>query len=121
MVLSFFAFFFLQGNPILGVHLYLYSDDVHKVNCPQGAVYDPWQKSSLCHAVSDANGKFIFSTVPCGNKSFDASIFLRLLKMTGKRMIRMFNHIESLIFLGLLTNPLYCCSATLVDSIVAIF
>lgn len=23
-----------QGSPILGVHVYLYSDDVHEVKCP---------------------------------------------------------------------------------------
>ncbi|KAJ6823851.1 nodal modulator 3 [Iris pallida] len=55
-----------QGNPILGVHVYLYSDDVSHVPCPQGVGNAPRQKSALCHAVSDADGKFMFSSLPCG-------------------------------------------------------
>ncbi|XP_077219224.1 carbohydrate-binding-like fold isoform X2 [Tasmannia lanceolata] len=55
-----------QGNPILGVHLYLYSDDVVKVDCPQGTGSAPRQKNVLCHAVSDAEGKFTFNSIPCG-------------------------------------------------------
>ncbi|XP_031497491.1 uncharacterized protein LOC116262346 [Nymphaea colorata] len=55
-----------QGNPILGVHLYLYSNDVLELNCPQGSGDAPWQKKALCHAVSDSDGRFSFSSVPCG-------------------------------------------------------
>ncbi|KAK1277905.1 hypothetical protein QJS04_geneDACA007053 [Acorus gramineus] len=56
-----------QGNPILGVHLYLISDDVMEVNCPQGSGNAPNERKTLCHAISDANGKFTFNSVPCGN------------------------------------------------------
>ncbi|KAJ8623402.1 hypothetical protein MRB53_031931 [Persea americana] len=55
-----------QGNPILGVHIYLYSDDVMEVSCPQGTGNSPWSESALCHAVSDADGKFTFNKIPCG-------------------------------------------------------
>ncbi|KAK1315520.1 hypothetical protein QJS10_CPA05g00205 [Acorus calamus] len=56
-----------QGNPILGVHLFLISDDVMEVNCPQGSGNAPNERNTLCHAISDANGKFTFNSVPCGN------------------------------------------------------
>ncbi|GLJ20863.1 hypothetical protein SUGI_0380570 [Cryptomeria japonica] len=55
-----------QGNPVLGVHVYLYSDDVVEVHCPQGAGTAPWEKQALCHAISDANGRFAFKSIPCG-------------------------------------------------------
>lgn len=55
-----------QGNPVLGVHVYLYSDDVHEVKCPQGSGAAPWPNQALCHAISDANGKFAFNFIPCG-------------------------------------------------------
>ncbi|CAA7388395.1 unnamed protein product [Spirodela intermedia] len=55
-----------QGNPILGVHIYLYSDDVSGVHCPQGSGKSPIEKNALCHAISDADGKFIFKSMPCG-------------------------------------------------------
>ncbi|XP_059659411.1 uncharacterized protein LOC132306162 [Cornus florida] len=55
-----------QGNPILGVHIYLYSDDIIEVDCPQGAGNSPGQKKALCHAVSDADGMFTFKAIPCG-------------------------------------------------------
>ncbi|KAK6239497.1 hypothetical protein QUC31_004966 [Theobroma cacao] len=55
-----------QGNPILGVHIYLYSDDVIEVDCPQGAGNTPGQRKALCDAVSDADGMFSFKSVPCG-------------------------------------------------------
>ncbi|KAL9239761.1 hypothetical protein vseg_014053 [Gypsophila vaccaria] len=55
-----------QGNPILGVHIYLYSDDVLEVDCPQGAAHGPGLKKALCHTVSDADGKFTFKSIPCG-------------------------------------------------------
>lgn len=55
-----------QGNPVLGVHVYLYSDDVTEVPCAQGSGSLPSHGQALCHAVSDANGKFIFSSLPCG-------------------------------------------------------
>ncbi|XP_012474989.1 uncharacterized protein LOC105791465 [Gossypium raimondii] len=55
-----------QGNPILGVHIYLYSDDVIEVDCPQGSGNAPEQRKALCHAVSDADGMFTFKSIPCG-------------------------------------------------------
>ncbi|KAK9747603.1 hypothetical protein RND81_02G002700 [Saponaria officinalis] len=55
-----------QGNPILGVHIYLYSDDVSEVECPQGAGHGPGLRKALCHSISDANGKFTFKSIPCG-------------------------------------------------------
>lgn len=57
---------FWQGNPILGVHIYLYSDDVIEVDCPQGSGNAPEQRKALCHAVSDADGMFTFKSIPCG-------------------------------------------------------
>lgn len=63
--MQFFAF--LQGNPILGVQIYLYSDDVVEVDCPQGSGSAPGQRKALCHAVSDADGMFTFKSIPCGN------------------------------------------------------
>eukprot|EP00250_Pteridium_aquilinum_P020313 c24781_g1_i1 orf=109-3804(+) len=55
-----------QGNPVLGVHVYLYSDDITEVPCPQGSGSLPSHGKALCHVVSDANGKFVFSSLPCG-------------------------------------------------------
>ncbi|KAL6850380.1 hypothetical protein ACP4OV_021007 [Aristida adscensionis] len=55
-----------QGNPILGVHLYLYSNDVTEVPCPQGSSDAP-KEGALCHAISGADGKFTFRSLPCGN------------------------------------------------------
>ncbi|KAL6978261.1 hypothetical protein U1Q18_019929 [Sarracenia purpurea var. burkii] len=55
-----------QGNPILGVHIYLYSDDVSSLDCPQGPGNAPGQRKAICHAVSDAEGKFAFNSIPCG-------------------------------------------------------
>ncbi|CAK9152882.1 unnamed protein product [Ilex paraguariensis] len=55
-----------QGNPILGVHIYLYSEDVLEVDCPQGSGNTPGQRKALCHAVSDADGMFTFRSIPCG-------------------------------------------------------
>ncbi|KAH9318973.1 hypothetical protein KI387_020742, partial [Taxus chinensis] len=55
-----------QGNPVLGVHVYIYSDDVVEVHCPQGSGRAPWPEKALCYAISDANGKFAFKSVPCG-------------------------------------------------------
>ncbi|KAF8394679.1 hypothetical protein HHK36_020896 [Tetracentron sinense] len=60
------GFVVAQGNPILGVHFYLFSDDVLEVDCPQGSGNAPWQRKALCHAVSDADGKFTFNSIPCG-------------------------------------------------------
>ncbi|KAJ9187887.1 hypothetical protein P3X46_003301 [Hevea brasiliensis] len=54
-----------QGNPILGVHIYLYSDDVVEVVCPQGYGDGMRQRKPLCHAVSDADGMFTFKSIPC--------------------------------------------------------
>ncbi|KAK1574965.1 hypothetical protein Q3G72_001403 [Acer saccharum] len=56
-----------QGNPILGVQLYLYSDSVIEVDCPQGSGIDPGERKALCHAVSDADGMFTFKSIPCGS------------------------------------------------------
>ncbi|KAG7635346.1 unnamed protein product [Arabidopsis thaliana] len=55
-----------QGNPILGVHIYLHSDDVSMVDCPQGSGDAAGERKSLCHAVSDAEGIFSFKSIPCG-------------------------------------------------------
>ncbi|PKA65074.1 hypothetical protein AXF42_Ash019086 [Apostasia shenzhenica] len=55
-----------QGNPILGVHVYLYSDDVSEMHCLQGDGYCPSHKKARCRAISDADGKFTFSSIPCG-------------------------------------------------------
>ncbi|KAA8549068.1 hypothetical protein F0562_000752 [Nyssa sinensis] len=60
------GFVVAQGIPILGVHMYLYSDDVFEVDCPQGSGNAPRQTKALCHAVSDADGMFIFKSIPCG-------------------------------------------------------
>jgi hypothetical protein len=57
--------FICQGNPILGVHLYLYSNDVTGVPCPQGFGDAP-REGALCHAISGADGKFVFKSLPCG-------------------------------------------------------
>lgn len=62
----------LQGNPILGVHIYLHSDDVSMVDCLEGhgnMPGDPAQGAALCHTVTDADGIFTFKSVPCGNSS----------------------------------------------------
>ncbi|KAK6941103.1 hypothetical protein RJ641_030634 [Dillenia turbinata] len=56
----------LVGNPILGVHIYLYSADVPEVDCPQGSGKAPGGKKALCHAASDADGLFVFKSIPCG-------------------------------------------------------
>ncbi|GAB2282181.1 hypothetical protein Dimus_016732 [Dionaea muscipula] len=55
-----------QGNPILGVHISLYSEDVLEVDCPQGPGDAPGERKALCHVVSDAEGKFTFKSIPCG-------------------------------------------------------
>ncbi|KAG0480871.1 hypothetical protein HPP92_011729 [Vanilla planifolia] len=55
-----------QGNPILGVHFFLYSSDVLDVPCAQGVGNPPSQKKALCHSISDADGKFTFQSIPCG-------------------------------------------------------
>ncbi|XP_044493042.1 nodal modulator 1 isoform X2 [Mangifera indica] len=60
------GFVVAQGNPILGVHVYLYSDDVVEVDCPLGSGNVSGQKKALCHAISDADGKFTFKSIPCG-------------------------------------------------------
>lgn len=51
----------------MGVHVYLYSDDVVEVDCPLGSGNVSGQKKALCHAISDADGKFTFKSIPCGN------------------------------------------------------
>jgi hypothetical protein len=54
-----------EGNPVLGVHVYLYSDDVHEENCLQDSRANPWSKKALCYAISDANGKCAFKFISC--------------------------------------------------------
>ncbi|KAJ4850945.1 hypothetical protein Tsubulata_030371 [Turnera subulata] len=56
-----------QGNPVLGVHIYLHSDDVVEVDCPQGSGEAVGQRKPLCHAVTDAAGMFTFKSLPCGH------------------------------------------------------
>ncbi|KAJ6390371.1 hypothetical protein OIU77_024562 [Salix suchowensis] len=60
------GFVVAQGNPILGVHIYLYSNDVEKVECPQGSGEAVGQRKPLCHAVTNADGMFRFKSLPCG-------------------------------------------------------
>ncbi|KAK4367254.1 hypothetical protein RND71_015134 [Anisodus tanguticus] len=58
-----------QGNAILGVHIYLYSDDVTKVDCPKGSKNSPGELGlgeALCHNVTDSNGIFSLKSIPCG-------------------------------------------------------
>ncbi|KVH17785.1 Carbohydrate-binding-like fold, partial [Cynara cardunculus var. scolymus] len=55
-----------QENPILGVHFYLYSNDVKEVHCPQGSGNASGHSTALCHAISDADGTFKFKSIPCG-------------------------------------------------------
>ncbi|KAG5567843.1 hypothetical protein RHGRI_003128 [Rhododendron griersonianum] len=55
-----------QGNPILGVHIYLCSSDVSNLECAQGPGNAPGQRKPLCHAVSDEQGMFTFKSIPCG-------------------------------------------------------
>ncbi|GMH30789.1 hypothetical protein Nepgr_032632 [Nepenthes gracilis] len=55
-----------QGNPILGVHFYLYSEDALEIDCPQGSGDAHGERKALCHAISDADGKFTFKSIPCG-------------------------------------------------------
>ncbi|CAN4113610.1 unnamed protein product [Withania somnifera] len=58
-----------QGNPILGVHVYLYSEDVTKVDCPKDSKNSPGDLglgAALCHNVTDANGIFSLKSIPCG-------------------------------------------------------
>ncbi|KAJ4775918.1 Nodal modulator 1 [Rhynchospora pubera] len=54
-----------KGNPISGVNVYLYSNDVSEVHCPKGFGDGP-RPGALCHAVSDADGNFVFTSLPCG-------------------------------------------------------
>lgn len=56
------------------MHIYLYSDDVGKVDCPQGSGNALGERKALCHAVSDADGKFMFKSLPCGNSNALSSI-----------------------------------------------
>lgn len=55
-----------QGNPILGVHIYLFSNDVTNLDCPGGPGNAPDQRQALCQTVSDAEGLFTFKSLPCG-------------------------------------------------------
>lgn len=73
----------------MGVHFYLYSDDVLEVYCPQGSGIAPGQENALCHAVSDADGMFTFKSIPCGNVQVlvdmvvCANLFLLLFKLSS--------------------------------------
>ncbi|CAH9140431.1 unnamed protein product [Cuscuta epithymum] len=58
-----------QGNPILGVHIYLHSDDISMVDCHDDLGNVPAnsaQGAALCHSATDADGVFTFKSVPCG-------------------------------------------------------
>jgi hypothetical protein len=68
-ILTYIKKFLRQGNPILGVHLYLYSNDVKDVPCSQGLIGAP-REGALCHAVSGADGKFSFRSIPCGKLTY---------------------------------------------------
>ncbi|KAI5421951.1 hypothetical protein KIW84_045414 [Lathyrus oleraceus] len=46
-----------QGNPVLGVHIFLYSKDVSEIKCLQGSAHGPRQEAAMCHAVTDADEK----------------------------------------------------------------
>jgi hypothetical protein len=50
---------------MLGVYLYLYSNDVTELPCPQGFGDAP-REGALCHAISGVDGEFIFKSLPCG-------------------------------------------------------
>ncbi|KAG6519088.1 hypothetical protein ZIOFF_022577 [Zingiber officinale] len=58
---------FAKGNPIVGVHIFLYSADAVGMHCPQGPGNGPGQGTTLCHVISDAEGKFVFKYLPSGN------------------------------------------------------
>ncbi|CAM8928070.1 unnamed protein product [Rhodiola kirilowii] len=60
------GFVFAQGNPVLGVEVFLYSEDIPEVECPIDSGSAPGQKKALCHSVSDADGVFKFKSLPCG-------------------------------------------------------
>ncbi|XP_051142719.1 uncharacterized protein LOC127259427 isoform X2 [Andrographis paniculata] len=60
------GFVVAQGNPILGVHFYLNSDDALEVNCSHDSDNLLGMGTALCHAVSDADGMFEFTSIPCG-------------------------------------------------------
>lgn len=47
--------------------MYLYSDTVSEINCLQNHDNAPGRNDSLCQAISNADGKFTFKSVPCGN------------------------------------------------------
>ncbi|KAJ7534510.1 hypothetical protein O6H91_13G097300 [Diphasiastrum complanatum] len=55
-----------QGNPVLGVQVYLHSTDVSNVYCPQGPGNSPRSETAVCHVNSDADGRFKFWNIPCG-------------------------------------------------------
>ncbi|CAL5364711.1 unnamed protein product [Camellia sinensis] len=51
--------YYKGGDPILGVHIYLYSNDISRVDCALGSGNAPGQRKALCHAVSDAGNVHI--------------------------------------------------------------
>eukprot|EP00898_Chlorokybus_atmophyticus_P005383 jgi/Chlat1/5846/Chrsp4S06365 len=54
-----------QGNPMLGVNLFLYSNDVKSVECENPNAQGP-RGTALCQTTSNEKGEFKFSAVPCG-------------------------------------------------------
>lgn len=50
----------------MGVHVYLFSQDDVNVDCPNDPANIPGQGKAICHTVSDADGMFAFSGIPCG-------------------------------------------------------
>jgi len=56
-----------KDEPVLGVDFLLYSDTVKSVPCEQSRATVPSnQKTPLCVAKSDENGRFLFKNLPCG-------------------------------------------------------
>ncbi|EPS72179.1 hypothetical protein M569_02578, partial [Genlisea aurea] len=56
-----------EGNPILGVHFFLYSEnDMLELNCTNDSISPPKSRKALCHTASDADGMFKFTEIPCG-------------------------------------------------------
>lgn len=60
----------------MGVYIYLYSDDVLEVDCPQGSANVLGSRKALCHVVSDADGLFTFKSIPCGNSQYGCLFFI---------------------------------------------
>ena len=52
------GFFVAQGLPVLGVHVYLYSNDVAERNCSRSHSSAIGQRKALCDTISNADGMF---------------------------------------------------------------